>query len=80
MLARSSDEVVDVDGLWDWFGACCRQAIKDFEAGPSAVGDRHYQTACQFLERSGLMDRISALPAHASGPRQLGVFDHEQRH
>ena len=61
MLARppTAEDVPDVDGLWDLVGACCRQAVKDFQAGPAVVGQAHYETAKTFLEVSGLMERVS---------------------
>ena len=75
MLARSFDEVPDVDGLWDLYAAVARCALRDYQTGPSAIGHRHYETAVQFLETSGLITRIPSPPAHATGPRQLHLFD-----
>ncbi len=73
MLARSAAEVLDENALIDLYGAVARLAIKDFQAGPSVCGERHYQTAVRFLERSGLIDRVVA-PTHPSTPHQLDLF------
>ena len=74
MLAQSPSEIIDIDALLDLYAATARLAIKDFEAGPAVVGERHYETACQFLEESGLINRIAPPPAQV-GPRQLALFD-----
>ncbi len=61
MLARPTmaEEVVNPDGLVDLYGACCRQAIRDYRAGPDVVGPAHFRTAKTFLEAAGLMERVA---------------------
>ena len=73
MLAQSPSEIIDTDALLDLYAATARMAIKDFQAGPLVVGQRHYETARHFLEVSGLMTRIDVPPAPV-GPRQLDLF------
>ncbi len=60
MLARTADEVLGENALIDLYAAVAKLAVADVCSGPgySPKQQRDYQTAVQFLDRAGLLDRV----------------------